>query len=266
MDKVVSTIIELTFVAWDLQLLADDIWKEVDFSLRTAILCQWDENVAATGGGHAEVLRPEWAEPPDPDGFPRPPFKWDEERRQRLRAELDGLYAHLYGLTRDEFAYILDTFPIVKRKDEARYGEYRTKRLCLEAYDAIAARPDFEELIPEQARMLQQESVLSVESKTTAISPPARVTTSQATPAAPVPARPAPPVEKPGSPATRPPEARPAAPAPVKKTEPSGQLPLMDYGLYKCLACGKMVLGFDRENHVRQVHQGKAVGWKKMGK
>jgi hypothetical protein len=64
-----------------------------------------------------------------------PPFVWDEERRAILRAELDGLYAHLYTLTRDELAYILDTFPIVRRKDEGRYGEYRTKRLVLEAHE-----------------------------------------------------------------------------------------------------------------------------------
>jgi hypothetical protein len=64
---------------------------------------------------------------------------WDEERRAHLRADLDGLYGHLYGLDRDELAYILDTFPIVKRKDEEEYGEYRTKRLVLEAYDRLAA-------------------------------------------------------------------------------------------------------------------------------
>lgn len=33
--------------------------------------------------------------------------------RGRLRAELDGLIAHLYGLTEEEFAYILTTFPLV---------------------------------------------------------------------------------------------------------------------------------------------------------
>ncbi len=36
--------------------------------------------------------------------------KWDEEERMRLMAELDGLFAHLYGLTEEEFAYILTTF------------------------------------------------------------------------------------------------------------------------------------------------------------
>ena len=37
----------------------------------------------------------------------------DPSERQRLRAELDGLIAHLYGLTEAEFAHILGTFTLV---------------------------------------------------------------------------------------------------------------------------------------------------------
>ncbi|MDO9543339.1 MAG: hypothetical protein Q7J98_13610 [Kiritimatiellia bacterium] len=37
----------------------------------------------------------------------------DPVERAKLRAELDGLIAHLYGLTEDEFAHILKTFPLV---------------------------------------------------------------------------------------------------------------------------------------------------------
>ncbi|WP_214412927.1 Eco57I restriction-modification methylase domain-containing protein [Sphaerisporangium fuscum] len=66
-----------------------------------------------------------------------PPFIWDEERRSMIRAELDAAFFHLYGVARDDVDYIMDTFPIVKRKDEAKYGEYRTKRLILELYDAM---------------------------------------------------------------------------------------------------------------------------------
>lgn len=33
--------------------------------------------------------------------------------RAKLRAELDGLVAHLYGLTEEEFRYVLTTFPLV---------------------------------------------------------------------------------------------------------------------------------------------------------
>jgi len=37
-------------------------------------------------------------------------------------------------------AYILDTFPIVRRKDEARWGEYRTKRLVMEGFERLEER------------------------------------------------------------------------------------------------------------------------------
>ncbi len=70
-------------------------------------------------------------------GYAGPPFRWDEERRFLLHCELDATYFHLYGIARDDVDYIIDTFPIVKRKDEAAYGEYRTKRVILEIYDAI---------------------------------------------------------------------------------------------------------------------------------
>ena len=37
----------------------------------------------------------------------------NEIERGKLRAELDGIIAHIYGLTEIEFQYILTTFPIV---------------------------------------------------------------------------------------------------------------------------------------------------------
>jgi Eco57I restriction-modification methylase len=65
------------------------------------------------------------------------PFIWNGDRRDMLRAELDAAYFQLYGIERDEVIYILDTFEIVRRKDEATFGEYRTKRLTLGIYDAM---------------------------------------------------------------------------------------------------------------------------------
>lgn len=55
-----------------------------------------------------------------------------------LRAELDACFFHLYGIERDDVDYIMDTFPIVQRHDVARHGEYRTRRLVLERYDAMS--------------------------------------------------------------------------------------------------------------------------------
>ena len=128
-DWVTRRVLELSYTAWDLKPFAAD--------------CGWDG----------------------------PPFRWDDERRLLLRCELDAAFFHLYfpteenggwhlarpsdGCPRDEMqeqlaevqrrfptprdavAYILDTFPIVRRKDEEEHGEYRTKRVILEMYDEI---------------------------------------------------------------------------------------------------------------------------------
>ena len=51
--------------------------------------------------------------------------------------QLDVAYFHLYDIERDDVDYIMETFPIVKRKDEKLYGEYRTKRVILEMYDEM---------------------------------------------------------------------------------------------------------------------------------
>ena len=82
-------------------------------------------------------------------GYEGPPFAWNEDRRALLRAELDAFYARAYGLTRDELRYILDpadvrgpdypseTFRVLKTNEIARYGEYRTARLVLDAWDRM---------------------------------------------------------------------------------------------------------------------------------
>ena len=67
------------------------------------------------------------------------PFIWDPERRFRLRCEIDAAFFHLYGISRDDTAYILDSFPVLKRSEEREHGEYRTKRGVLEIYDVLAS-------------------------------------------------------------------------------------------------------------------------------
>lgn len=86
-----------------------------------------------------------WAHDLGHDG---PPFAFDPERRAQLRAELDATYARLYGLARDELRYILDpadvmgedypseTFRVLKNRELRDFGEYRTQRLVLAAWDA----------------------------------------------------------------------------------------------------------------------------------
>ena len=82
-------------------------------------------------------------------GYHGEPCIWDEKRRAILRAELDAKYAKLYGLTRDELRYILDpadvygpdfpseTFRVLKNNEIKKYGEYRTQKLVLAAWDMM---------------------------------------------------------------------------------------------------------------------------------
>jgi len=65
------------------------------------------------------------------------PFTWDENERRNLRAEIDGAIAQVYDIPRNDFAYILDQFGILKDRENNEYGEYRTKNDCLAAFDRI---------------------------------------------------------------------------------------------------------------------------------
>lgn len=71
---------------------------------------------------------------------------WNEERRIVLRAKLDAVFFHLYGITnRDDIRYIYSTFPIVERQEKAAYGIYRSRDLCLAYMNALAdGNPDAE--------------------------------------------------------------------------------------------------------------------------
>lgn len=173
---IVARVLELTYTAWDIKTFPDDVWRDADEEVRAIIRKQWEENQAITGGH--EWNPPEWAEIAE-DGIPLPPFKWDENRRAILRAELDAYYAKLYGLNRKQLRYILDpadltekeikdildpleevkdpldpeayarrvekstfpgeTFRVLKEKEIRQFGEYRTRRLVLEEWDRLEA-------------------------------------------------------------------------------------------------------------------------------
>ena len=128
-DWLLSRTLELTYTAWDLEPFAQD--------------CKY----------HG------------------PPFKWNEDRRFQIRCELDAAFFHLYfpstkegnwkpsliaeGNVKDEtevefnslkqafptprhaVEHSMETFNGVKGKDVDAYGEYRTKRVILEIYDAM---------------------------------------------------------------------------------------------------------------------------------
>ena len=73
-------------------------------------------------------------------------FRWDEERRLRLRAKVDAMFFHLCGVTdRDDVRYAYSTFPFAERREAEAYGRYRSRDLCLAYLNALAVgRPDVE--------------------------------------------------------------------------------------------------------------------------
>ncbi len=82
----------------------------------------------------------------DDRGDVLPPFVWNEERRLFLRAKLDAVFFHLYGVVgRDDVRYVYSTFPIVEREETAAHGSYRSRDRCLGWINALAAGdPDAE--------------------------------------------------------------------------------------------------------------------------
>ncbi|MYE30693.1 MAG: hypothetical protein F4X78_13320 [Gammaproteobacteria bacterium] len=77
-------------------------------------------------------------------GYEGPPFLWNELRRHCLQSEIDAIFAHMYGLTRSELEWILDaeassvSFSSLKQNENRKFGEYRTQRLVLQAFDLMA--------------------------------------------------------------------------------------------------------------------------------
>ncbi len=70
-------------------------------------------------------------------GYAGPPFRWDEARRFTLRCELDAALLHIYGFSREEAAHVLASFPVVRRRERARFGESRTERTILALYERM---------------------------------------------------------------------------------------------------------------------------------
>jgi hypothetical protein len=89
----------------------------------------------------------------DASGSVLAPYTWDENCRLRLRAKLDAVYFHLYGIfdtsnraqSRDDIAYIYSTFPIVERQEIEAHGRYLSRDLALAYCNTLAAgHPDAE--------------------------------------------------------------------------------------------------------------------------
>lgn len=116
--EMAKRVIELTYFNHDMDAWAEELWEEMTDEQRNEM----------------------------PNIGKKEPFIFDPDRRAVLQAELDAIVAHLYGLTTDELRYILDpedicgpgcineTFRVLKERELREYGEYRTRRLVLDAW------------------------------------------------------------------------------------------------------------------------------------
>lgn len=157
---IVPRVFELTYTAKDMQPWAAALWGSMDTRLRVFISQRYREQRGQYRRIHffsyglpSQIEDPALVWPHVErniafNGDSYPPFPWVPERRAVVRAELDARYARLYGLTREELSYILDpasvmgpdypseTFRVLKDNEIREFGEYRTMRLVLEAWDA----------------------------------------------------------------------------------------------------------------------------------
>lgn len=116
--QIVKRVAELCYFNHDLDGWAEELWEEMNKEQRAEL----------------------------PQLGNKQPWIFNPDRRALLQAELDAIFAHLYGLTTEDLRYILDpedvcgegcineTFRVLKDNEIRQYGEYRTKRLVMEAW------------------------------------------------------------------------------------------------------------------------------------
>ena len=147
-DFVARQKVPTTHFAWyvleQLPVVPPDRFETVRFGPKTAadLVCEAVLELTYTAHDMAPFARD--LGHVDESGAVRPPFPWDEDRRLHLRAKLDAVFFHLYGVTdRDDVRYVYSTFPIVERQETATYDRYRIRDLCLGWLNALSAgRPD----------------------------------------------------------------------------------------------------------------------------
>lgn len=141
LNYIVPRVFALTYTATDIVEWARALWNDANPELRKLMLAQHKDLPA---GSNIDSLA---AQPFNPQAIP--PVIFDDAHRAQLRAELDAYFAKLYGLSRRDIEYILDpktvmgddypseTFRVLRDAELSTYGEYRTGRLVLEAWDKM---------------------------------------------------------------------------------------------------------------------------------
>lgn len=123
----------------------NDKWQ-TEIITRVSELCYFNHDL----DGWAEELTEELNDEQKallPNIVNKTPYVYDSDRRAMLLAELDAIFAKLYGLSTEDLKYILDpedvcgegcineTFRVLKDNEIREFGEYRTKRLVMEAWE-----------------------------------------------------------------------------------------------------------------------------------
>lgn len=138
---IVPRVFALTYTATDIVEWARALWNDASVDLRKLMLAQHKDLPTGTD---IETLAAS-----DFDPATIPPIVFEDAHRAKLRAELDAYFARLYGLSRRDLEYILDpktvmgddypseTFRVLRDAELSTYGEYRTQRLVLEAWDRM---------------------------------------------------------------------------------------------------------------------------------
>ncbi len=138
---IVPRVFALTYTAYDMSAWAEALWNESSLEMRIRLLHAAVEDSRS-------IQDEKFVDRAFSSSF-IPPIEFDVDKRAVLQSELDAYYARLYGLSRSDLQYILDpssimeegypslTFPGLKNSEIKEYGEYKTQRLVLEAWDKL---------------------------------------------------------------------------------------------------------------------------------
>jgi hypothetical protein len=136
-DMIIPRVMELCYFNHDLDGWADELWGDMSDAQRRIAL-EWLSECNGITFSDNQLSNPKLEM--------LQTFAFNPEHRAKSQAELDAIFAHLYGLTTDELRYILDpedicgegcinqTFRVLKDREIRELGEYRTKRLVLTAW------------------------------------------------------------------------------------------------------------------------------------
>jgi hypothetical protein len=141
LNFIVPRVMALTYTATDMTEWAKALWNDSSLKMRLKML-------QLNNKGNEGITDEKFVDREFSESF-LPPYIFDDAKRAALRSELDAYYARLYGLKRTELQYILEpqsvmgeaypseTFRVLKDNEIAKYGEFRTQRLVLEAWDKM---------------------------------------------------------------------------------------------------------------------------------